>query len=177
MSTIPVFQKDRKSPTFQRELYHLHYRRIYNACLRIIGNPMDAEEVMHDVFLKLFDHIDNLQDEKAFYSWSQKIAIRSSIDRMRMKNQFFVPLDDHLSVASEEPEEDTGGEPELSVETIKRELNRLPDGYRIVLSMRLFEECEFEEISKVLKIKESTVRSQYVRGREKLASRLKSLRF
>jgi len=176
MATSPEIHKDRKSPAFQRELYQLHYRRIYNTCLRIIGNSMDAEETMHDVFLKLFDHIDDLQDEKAFYSWSQSIAIRTSIDRVRKKNPVFERLDDHLSIAGEEPEVETGEEPELTVEAIKRALNSLPDGYRIVLSMRLFEESEFEEIANVLQIKESTVRSQYVRGREKLASMLKSLK-
>jgi RNA polymerase sigma-70 factor (ECF subfamily) len=163
-----LFRKDKKSPAFQRELYELHYRRIYNTCLRIIGNPMDAEEAMHDVFLKLFDHIDDLQDEKAFLSWSRQTAIRTSIDRVRRKNPVFVQIDD-LSIADEEPDE----EPELSVEAVKRELNRLPDGYRIVLSMRLFEECEFDEIAKALQIKTSTVRSQYVRGRDQLAGKLK----
>ena len=168
---MALFQKDRKSPAFQRELYELHYRRIYNTCLRIIGNPMDAEEAMHDVFLKLFDHLDDLQDEKAFCSWSRSIAIRTSIDRARRKKMVFEQVD-NLPIADEEPDE----EPELSVEAIRRELNLLPDGYRIVLSMRLFDECEFEEIARVLQIKESTVRSQYVRGREKLAGMLKELR-
>ena len=161
--------KDKKSPTFQRELYRLHYRRIYNTCLRIVGNQMDAEETMHDVFLKLFDNIENLQDEKAFYSWSQSIAIRTSIDRVRRKKLVFEPID-NLAIADDEPDD----EPELSVEAIKREMNSLPDGFRIVLSMRLFDECEFEEIARALQIKESTVRSQYVRGREKLAKMLKS---
>ena len=168
---VTLFQKDRKSATFQQELYQLHYRRIYNTCLRIIGNPMDAEEAMHDVFLKLFDHLDDLQDEKAFCSWSRSIAIRTAIDRSRRKKQVFEQVDD-LLIADDEPDE----EMELSVEAIKRELNRLPDGYRIVLSMRLFEECEFEEIARMLQIRESTVRSQYARGREKLANRLKELR-
>ena len=168
---MTIFQKDRKSAKFQRELYQLHYRRIFNTCLRIIGNPMDAEEAMHDVFLKLFDHIDDLHNEKAFNSWSQSAAIRTAIDRVRKKMPVFEQVDD-LPIADEEPDE----EPELSVEVIKRELNRLPDGYRIVLTMRLFEECEFEEIAQTLQIKESTVRSQYARGREKLAGRLKKLK-
>jgi len=165
---MTIFRKDKKSQIFQRELYQLHHRRIYNTCLRIIGNQMDAEEAMHDVFLKIFDHIDDLQDEKAFLSWSRQTAIRTSIDRVRRKNTVFVQID-QLSIPCEEPDE----EPELSVEAIKRELDRLPDGYRIVLSMRLFEECEFEEIAKVLQIKESTVRSQYVRGRDQLAKKLR----
>ena len=166
---MTFFHKDRKSPTFQRELYQLHYRRIYNTCLRIIGNSMDAEEVMHDVFLKIFESIDHLQDERAFCSWSRNIAIRTSIDKVRKIKPVFEPINDFI-VENEEPDE----EPELSVESIKRELSNLPDGYRIVLSMRLFEECEFEEIAQALQIKESTVRSQYIRGREKLAKLLKS---
>jgi len=121
------------------------------------------------VFLKIFDNIDNLQSEEAFYSWSQSIAIRTSIDRVRKQKPVFEPID-NLSVADEEPDE----EMDLSVESIQRELNNLPDGYRIVLSMRLFEECKFEEIAQALQIKESTVRAQYVRGREKLAKMLKS---
>ena len=166
---MTLFRKDKKSPAFQRELYQLHYRRIYNTCLRIIGNSMDAEEVMQDVFLKLFDNIDNLQAEEAFYSWSQSIAIRTSIDRLRKFNPVFEQVD-NLFIADEEPDEKI----ELSIETIKREMNNLPDGYRIVLSMRLFEECEFEEIAQILQIKESTVRSQYIRGRDKLAKMLKN---
>ena len=164
-----VFRKDRKSPAFQKELYQLHYRRIYNTCLRIIGNAMDAEEAMHDVFLKLFDHMDDLQDDKAFYSWSRSIAIRTSIDIVRKKKPVFEQLD-HLPIANDEPDDEI----ELSVDMIKYALACLPDGYRIVLSMRLLEECEFEEIAHVLQIKESTVRSQYSRGREKLVQMLKS---
>ena len=166
------FRKDKKSQAFQKELYQLHYRRIYNTCLRIIGNPMDAEEAMHDVFLKLFDNIENLHDEDAFNSWSRSIAIRTSIDRVRKFKPVFEELD-NLSVADDEPDEEI----ELSVESIKQELNNLPDGYRIVVSMRLFEECEFEEIAQALQIKESTVRSQYIRGRDKLANMLKNKMF
>ncbi|MDR1171656.1 MAG: RNA polymerase sigma factor [Bacteroidales bacterium] len=165
---MTLFRKDKRSATFQRELYRLHYRRIYNTCLRIIGNSMDAEEAMHDVFLKLFDHMDELQDEKAFHSWSRQIAIRTSIDRTRKKKLVFEQVD-NLPIVDEEPDE----EPVLSVEAIKRGLDSLPDGYRIVVSMRLLEECEFEEIAQALQIKESTVRSQYIRGREKLAAMLK----
>ena len=164
-----IFRQDSKSPSFQRDLYRRHYRRIYNTCLRIIGNQMDAEETMHDVFLKLFESIDNLHDEKSFLSWSHKIAIRTAIDRVRRKSVIFEQID-NMSIADDEPD----GEPQLSIDIIKQELNKLPNGYRIILTMRLFEECEFEEIAKELQIKESTVRSQYVRGRDNLAKILKT---
>jgi|GEM_PF-838667 len=173
---MTLFPKNKKTLTYtlQRELYQLHYRRIYNTCLRIIGNRMDAEEAMHDVFLKLFDRLDDLQNEKAFYSWSRIVAIRTSIDRIRKKRLVFEQID-LLPIATEVSNESSNESMELSVEAIKCQLNLLPDGYRAVVSMRLFEECSFEEIAKILKIKESTVRSQYTRGREKLSQMLQSV--
>ena len=161
--------------TPQREIYQIHYKRIYNTCLRIIGNRMDAEEAMHDVFLKLFDKMDELKDEKSFYSWSRTIAIRTAIDRVRKKKPVFEKMNFSIVQDILDDEVEIDDEPmELSVEVIKNQLNCLPDGYRIVLSMRLFEACTFEEIAEALQIKEPTVRSQYVRGRQKLCKMLKN---
>jgi len=83
-SQMALFRKDKRSQAVQREMYQLHYRRIYNTCLRIVGNSMDAEEVMHDVFLKIFDNIDNLQSEETFYSWSQSIANDQKIKNIKV---------------------------------------------------------------------------------------------
>jgi RNA polymerase sigma-70 factor (ECF subfamily) len=130
---------------------------------------MEAEEAMHDAFLKIFDHIDDLHDEKAFFSWSQRIAVRTSIDKIRKKRIIFEQIDEQTAYEEENEEEVT-----FSAEIIKKELNLLPDGYRMVLSMRLFENYDFEEIAQMLHIKESTVRSQYIRGRDKLARNVKA---
>jgi RNA polymerase sigma-70 factor (ECF subfamily) len=155
----------------QTQLYHAHYRRIYNTCLRIIGNAMDAEEAMHDTFLKIFNHVYKINDEKAFYAWSQSIAIRTAIDRVRKKKIYFEPVE-NLSIAQEEPADDE--QTTWSIPAIKQKINELPTGYRLILSMRLFDDCEFAHIAEALKIKESTVRSQYVRGKQKLLQALKN---
>jgi RNA polymerase sigma-70 factor (ECF subfamily) len=159
-----------QTAALQTQLYNAHYRRIYNTCLRIIGNMPEAEEAMHDAFLKIFTHLHKITGEKAFYAWSQSIAIRTAIDRVRKKKIYFEPVED-LAVSDETPDENAD---EWSVEAIKQKLNELPDGYRIILSMRLFEDCSFGDIAGALKIKESTVRSQFARGRQKLVQLLKS---
>ncbi|MDR2847594.1 MAG: RNA polymerase sigma factor [Bacteroidales bacterium] len=161
MSTIQINR-------VQKALYDSHHRRIYGICYRITGNSMDAEEVMHDVFLKIFAHLNELQEEKAFITWSGNIAVRTAIDKVRKQKFLFEPIDG-LSIAEEESDE----MPELTVADVKKALNELPQGYRIIVSLRLFEEYSFEDIAKTLQIKESTVRSQFARGREKLAQKLK----
>jgi RNA polymerase sigma-70 factor (ECF subfamily) len=150
----------------QRQLYEAHCRRIYSACLRIIGNAPDAEEAMHDAFLKIFANLHKAGHGDGFYAWSQSIAIRTAIDRIRKKKIAFEPVE-NLSLPDNEPDDATD-DTLLTVEHIRECLGRLPDGYRIILSLRLFEEYDFAAIADALHIKESTVRSQFARGRQKL---------
>jgi len=129
------------------------------------------------VFLKLFDRIDDLQNEKAFHAWSRSIAVSTSIDRVRKQKIVFEPINENLPIADEDAStslSDPDEQVELSAETIKQEISKLSDGYRIILSMRLFEEYEFSEIAQLLQITESTVRSQFARGRMKLVAALKN---
>jgi RNA polymerase sigma-70 factor (ECF subfamily) len=60
-----------------------------------------------------------------------------------------------------------------TVELIKKKIQQLPDGYRIVLSLYLFEGYDHEEISKILGVAQSTVRTQYIRAKQKLLQLLK----
>jgi len=167
-----IFQKhDAHTADFQRELYNAHYRRLYNTCLRILGDRLEAEEAMHDAFLKIFTHIGKINSEQAFYPWSQSIAIRTAIDRVRKKKIRFEPAD-NLAVTEEEPVDEEAIS--LTVEKVKLRLAELPDGYRIILSMRLLEQCEFADIAEALNIKEVTVRTQYIRGKQRLVQLLKN---
>lgn len=155
----------------QRELYKMHYKRLYNTCLRIINNPMEAEEATHDAFLKLFAKMEEVKDEVKFYGWSKSVAVNTAIDRVRRRKIPFEPLD-NLSLTEEELADEE--ELQLSVDKIRKNLMLLPDGYRIVVSMYLFEGYDFEEIAMILKVKEASVRSQFSRGRQKLLSSMNS---
>lgn len=155
----------------QREVYEAHYRRIYNTCLRIIGNAMEAEEAMQDTFLKIFESRQRMHDEAKFYGWSKRIAVNTAIDRVRKRRLVFEPAD-RLQVVEEEPTDEQALQ--LSVEKVKKTLAALPDGYRVVVSMHLFEGFDFEEIAEILKVKEVSVRSQFSRGRQKLIEMIKT---
>ena len=73
---------------------------------------------------------------------------------------------DDLEIA-DEPAYDED-ETQLKVEAIKLAMNELPDGYRVVLTLYLFEGYDHEEIGNVLKISETTSRTQYLRGKKRL---------
>ena len=147
-------------------LYDLCCNAVFNASYRIVLNEQDAEEITQDAILKAFENLNSFNgSERDFVALVKTIAINKSIDafRKRRKDPFYVEIDN----TADQIEDDDDFE-DFPIEKIKEALNNLPDGYRLTITMRLIEGMEFSQIAERLEIKESTVRSQYVRGLEKL---------
>lgn len=143
--------------------------RLFNASLRIVGNSSDAEEIMHDSILQYWKYgkKDEIQDIR---KWLTRVCVRKSIDRLRERQKWKILLDNYEDPIKEEPE-DT--ELEYDISSILKALSQLPDHYRAIISLHLFEGYDYEEISQITGTGESTIRSLYMRGRQKLATALK----
>lgn len=155
------------------ELYDICCLPVFNASLHIVANQFDAEEIMQDSILKAFDTIDRFQGtQKDFVAFVKRIAINKSIDlfRKNSKEPFFDEIADGVqqSVVSDIDEEET----QYSVEHIIEKMELLPTGYKMVLKLHLLDELDFAEIADLINIKASTVRSQYVRAKERLKKEL-----
>ncbi len=152
--------------TAQLELYQQYARFLYVACLRITGNAQEAEEAMQDSFLKIFTRLDQFNDGQNFEAWMHRIAVHTAIDYVRRQT----PEMDELSPYLAEPEPDGPDEEELqcSVAQVKQAARQLPAGYRVILSLYLFDGYDMEEIASILNIQPPSVRSQYLRAKKKL---------
>lgn len=159
------------------QLYSMFSQRMFNTSLRIVGDRYLAEDVMQEAFLTAFDKIKDCKTPEYFGSWLKRIVVNKSIDEIRKKKVSLVPIEDSM-LPAEEPEDKL--EPEMNeeklIEYIKRAMNALPDGYRIVLTLKLMEDFDYSEIAKELDLAESSVRSQYVRGRQKLVEIIENLK-
>ena len=154
-----------RQPNIQ-EIYGKYSTPLYFTALRITGNSFDAEEVMHDTILKYHSFHPKESIEK-LGSWLTSICIRKSLDKLREKhrNQNF------LEEYKEWQETETSSPSEnFSVEEIKKALLLLPDNYRTILSLHLFEGYDYQEIEQITGTKEVTLRSLYKRAKEKLAA-------
>lgn len=151
------------------EIYRLYYKAMYNTCLRILGDPHEAEDVMQESFFKAFDKISSYRNEVSFGAWLRKIVVNSSLDTLKKRKINFSPIDMASGLKEDEDDEiDTE-----SIEMIKAAMSQLPEGYRTVLTLYLVEEYDHEEIGQMLGITSSTSRSQYARARQKLIEILK----
>lgn len=150
----------------QLTLYKQYARRMYFVCLRIVGNATEAEEAMQDTFLKVFTRLDQYRDGQCFEAWMQRIAVHTAIDYVRRQVPAWEELSDNVPATdTDEPEE---SEIQYSVARIKEATGQLPAGYRVILSLYLFEGYDMEEIASILKIQPPSVRSQYLRAKRKL---------
>lgn len=154
-----------------RSIYDAHSGRLYNLSLRILGESADAEEVMHDTLLQ-YHEISRRDEINDVSKWLSSVCIRKSIDRLRKRHRYMDFLERYAEQdCLYEPDVRTD-EVEYSVAKIKEAMASLPDQYRLVLTLHLFEGYDYQEISQITQTKESTIRTLYMRGRRKLADKL-----
>lgn len=158
-------------PTDIAKVYDEHSVRLYNMSLRIVGDRFEAEEVMHDTLIQYHSLKDKsvIQDLR---KWLSSICIRKSIDILRKRKKFRDFLEEYeepVSIEVEEPDY------ELDVTRIRKALVRLPDSYRLMISLHLFEGYDYQEISQITGIKEVTVRGTFLRARRKLVEMLNNM--
>ncbi len=153
----------------QFQLYKLYYKPMYSICLRMINNETEAEDVMQEAFLSAFRKIDTYKGEVSFGAWLKKIVINRSLDVLKKRKVKFEEINEKTNQIVDFQMETK----EVNVQVIKDAIQKLPDGYRVVLSLYLIEGYDHEEISEILGISNSNSRTQYLRAKNKLRELLK----
>lgn len=149
----------------QFELYELYYKAMFNTAIRIVKDGMIAEELMQDGFMTAFTKMDKWHQKSSFGAWLKRVVINECLDYLAKKKLDTVSMEE---MQISDTEDEILDEPDYDVAEIKKAMSHLPDGYRAILSLYLFEGYDHEEISEIMKITSSTSRSQYLRAKKKL---------
>jgi RNA polymerase sigma factor (sigma-70 family) len=154
-------------------IYQKYAKAMYNTSLRIVNHTGDAEDVLQEAFTDAFRSLEDFHYKSTFGAWIKRIVINKSINQLRKRKMDLIDIEKtnvgHL------PEEDGPDEQEIrfKVEEIKRAVTLLPNGYRTVLTLYLFEGYDQEEIADILQVSHATVRTQYMRAKQKLLQYIK----
>lgn len=160
-----VIERCRKGDTkAQFELYKLYYKPMYNVCLRMVGNQVEAEDVMQEAFLNALIKIDTYEGKVSFGAWLKRIVINRSLDQLKKRKVKFEELNE--KIPDEEPVSLNIGD--IQMEYLKKAIQKLPDGFRVVLSLYLLEGYDHEEIAQILGITNVSSRTQFLRAKLKL---------
>ena len=154
-------------------LYQKYSKAMYNTSLRIVNHTGDAEDILQEAFTDAFRSLDEFHHKSTFGAWLKKIVINKSINQLRKRKLDLIDIE--KTVVGHLPDEESTDEKEieLRVEDIKKAVKLLPNGYRTVLSLYLFEGYDQGEIAEILRVSHATVRTQYMRAKQKLLGIIK----
>jgi RNA polymerase sigma factor (sigma-70 family) len=154
----------------QFQIYKLYYKAMYNISLRIVNNPMEAEDIMQESFLSAFENIGNWSGTVSFGAWLKKIVQNRSIDFLRKHNRIiFEDIESYNMI--EDTSDDSiniNSVTESMAHRVMETIKLLPGKCREILSLYLFEGYDHEEIAEILSISGSTSRSRFSRAKQKL---------
>nr|WP_276358065.1 RNA polymerase sigma factor SigW [Cohnella sp. YIM B05605] len=163
------------------ELVSMYKDKLYHLAYRMIGNRQEAEDVVQDAFLRVFKNLDRYDENQKFSTWIYRIATNLCIDRLRKRRNVYSldsesseheGLDGYAMLPSDErtPESEL-----LLSETqkiVQEAMDTLPAKYKGVMVLRYMQDLSLQEISDVLGMPVTTVKTRVHRGREFLRKKL-----
>lgn len=150
-------------PVAQRKLYDRFSRKMMGVCMRYAGDYEEAQDVLQDGFIKVFERLKTYNGNGSFEGWVRRIFVNTALDSYRRNKQSRQMQDiDEAGYAISSSDDVIS---DLSAADLMNILQRLPAGYRMVFNMYVIEGYSHKEIGEQLNITESTSKSQFSRAR------------
>lgn len=130
---------------------------MFVVCLRYSKNREEAEEVLQEGFLKVFQHLGQFRDEGSFEGWVRKIMVNCALQRLRSNARLAPVL--NIDSYNEQFAMPSNAESKLSSKELLQLVMTLPPAYRMVFNLYVFEGYKHKEIADLLGISEGTSKS------------------
>lgn len=163
------------------ELVDLYKGKLYHLAYRMLGNRQEAEDIVQDTFMRMYSHLDRYDSQHKFSTWIYRIATNLCIDRLRRRKAAYSldadfsegdGMDGYSMLQSGDPSPEQQLVLTERQETIVRAMNALPAKYMSAIALKYYQDLSLQEISDILGLPVSTVKTRIHRGREYLRRRL-----
>ena len=149
----------------QRMLFEQYAGKMMSVCLRYANDTMEAEDIMQDGFIKVYQYLHQFKFEGSFVGWIRRIIVNTAIRHLEKKKIQFKDIDESGANA---PKLDPYAYAHLGQDDLMKLINQLPEGYKVVFNLNVIEGYSHEEIAEMLHIQAGTSRSQLVKARKML---------
>ena len=153
------------------ELYELYSKAMLNVSYRIMNNREEAEDMLQEAFTQAFMKLNSFRYESNFGAWLKRIMVNTCINahnKRKVELSYCEEIYYH-----ETTEEEADEEVKFTIENVTKAMEELPKGGRMVFSLYLLEGYDHGEIAQILKITESTSKSQFMRAKRRIVEILK----
>lgn len=156
------------------EIYKKTKDMIYNVIYRLLSHEEDAKDVMHDVYVKVFEKRSSFRGESGIATWIYRVAVNQALNFGRRKSWFLINQDNIKANFYGVKDDGDPEEEDKRLVLLRKLLGRLKPEFKACIVLKDIENVSYEEISEILKINIGTVRSRLNRGRAELTKLYKS---
>jgi RNA polymerase sigma-70 factor (ECF subfamily) len=157
----------------QELLYRRYASRMFGVCLRYAKNKMEAEDIMQEAFIKVYQNLKNFRNEGSLEGWVRRIMVNTSINYYKSNLKYLQTMD--IDDVSHQESFSVESSDNIELKTLLNLIQRLPEGYRVVFNMYVIEGYSHKEIADALGISENTSKSQLSRARKALQAKIEKI--
>ena len=166
-----IRQKDQRAMS---QLYQMYIEELSSVCYRYVPSESDAKDVLQNSFVKIFTsvHTIDYRDEPSFRGWMKKVVVNEALTFLKEKKklQFMAQEIDNLDIPDDEPSTER-----ITADELHQLISELPDGYRTVMNLYVFEGYSHKKIAESLGFTPSTSASQLYFAKRLLSKKVKEL--
>jgi len=152
-----------------------YQERVYWHIRKMVIDHDDSDDLVQDVFIKVWNNIDKFREDARLYTWIYRIATNECLNFLaKKKRRFMIPLGDvsyELSSKLDSGSQITGDEIQLK---LQKALLKLPDKQRLVFNMKYFDDMKYEEISEITDTSVGSLKASYHHAVKKIEGFLES---
>jgi RNA polymerase sigma-70 factor (ECF subfamily) len=153
-------------------------RLVFSIALHYTRDRRDAKDLVQEVFLKAYKSLPEIRDFSKFDGWLARIALSESLNWLRDSAKLPIPMGDAKNLSAFYVPDPEPADPQIRLEAERKVWNgieRLPEGYRLVIMLKYFDGLSYSEIADILGVNVSTIRNRMFRAKSYLKRLLAGL--
>ena len=172
-----IEQAKQGSQSAFHQLYNRHHKQIYALCWRMLADKDSAEDVCQEVFVVLWQKINNFRGESKFSTWLHSVATNVVLGHLRKHKNWLQRVFSIEEQGASLVEPSVGLSDDSALNTLDKHIARLPERARLVFVLFAVEGYRHEEIAKMLKMAVGSSKSQFHRAKSLLKASLSDIEF
>ena len=156
-------------------LMRKYQQRLYWHIRRIVIDHDDANDIVQNVFIKVWKSLDKFREDSQLYTWLYRIATNESISFLnKKKKRFFIPINDVEHELSVNLSNDSNFTGDKIMMKLQQAVLKLPTQQRIIFNMKYFDGLKYDEIAAILKLTTGALKASYHHAVKKIEKQLQN---
>lgn len=158
-----------KNTKAQEQLYRLFSSKLFQICLKYSKNYAEAQDNLQDGFLLIFEKITQYENKGSFEGWAKRVMINYILQKYRSTTVFEIITENYPEVVDVEIDEE-----DVSMDYLLKIIQELPDRYRMVFNLYVFDDYSHKEIGAMMDISIGTSKSNLARAKMILKEKIEN---